>query len=61
MIRCWNVTAPVKWLGAFNGFTILPLPIPDFAAWKEDPNLFEIEFARLIRALRKESNRELTQ
>lgn len=36
-------------------------PIPDFAAWKEDPNQFETEFARLIRALRKESNRELTQ
>lgn len=59
---------PIKEWGFFDADTgkdlaaeVRAYHIPDFAAWKEDSNLFETEFERLIRALRKESNRERTQ
>jgi uncharacterized protein YjbI with pentapeptide repeats len=59
---------PIKEWSCFDADTgkdlaaeVREYPIPDFAAWKEDSNLFETEFERLIRALRKESNRERTQ
>jgi hypothetical protein len=59
---------PIKEWSCFDADTgkdlaveVREYPIPDFAIWKEDPNLFETEFAKLILALRKESNRELTQ